>query len=104
MKKLTGPIIGLHFMGKNSVVIDTTRCLIHLPHLTMEVKTAAIETTAKPQLVITDDALTIPPRTTKTITDFVYHPSGSNTSGTLTSLDKSTETASLLISHSMYTN
>ena len=30
MKKLTGPIIGLHFMN-NSVVIDTTHGLIHFP-------------------------------------------------------------------------
>ena len=35
MKKLTGPIIGLLFMGNNSVVIDTTRGLIHFPQLTM---------------------------------------------------------------------
>ena len=31
MKKLTGPIIGLHFMRNNSVVIDTTHGLIHFP-------------------------------------------------------------------------
>ena len=30
-KKLTGLIIGLHFMRNNSVVIDTTHCLIHFP-------------------------------------------------------------------------
>ena len=40
MKKLTGPIIGLHFMRTNSVVIDTTHGLIHFPHLAMHVKTA----------------------------------------------------------------
>ena len=33
MEKLTGPIIGLHFMKHNSVVIDTTHGLIHFPHL-----------------------------------------------------------------------
>ena len=38
MKNLTGPIIGLHFMRQNSVVIDTTHGLIHLPHLTMQCK------------------------------------------------------------------
>ena len=65
MKKLTGPILGLHFMRNNSVVIDTTHGLIHFPHLTMLVKIASIETTAKPQPVITDDVLTIPQRTTK---------------------------------------
>ena len=31
MKKLTGPITGLHFMRNNSVVIDTTHGLIHFP-------------------------------------------------------------------------
>ena len=35
MNKLTGPLIGLHFMRNNSVVIDTTYGLIHFPHLTM---------------------------------------------------------------------
>ena len=102
MKKLTGPIIGLHFMRNNSVVIDTTHGLIHFPHLTMQVKTTSSETTTKPQSV-TDEALTIPPTTTKTITAFIDHPSKWNTGGTVTSLEKFTETASLLISHSMST-
>ena len=101
MKKLTGPIIGLHFMRNNSVVIDTTHGLIHFPHLTMQVKTASSETTTKPQPVITDEALTIPPMTTKTITAFIDHPSKWNTTGTVTPLEKFTETANLLISHSM---
>ena len=101
LKKLTGPIIGLHFMRKNSVVIDTTHGLIHFPHLTMQVKTISSETTTKPQPVITDEALTIPPTTTKTITAFIDHPSKWNTTGTVTPLEKFTETASLLISHSM---
>ena len=65
MKKLTGPIIGLHFMRNNSVVIDTTHGLIHFPHLTMQVKTTSSETTTKPQPVVTDEALIIPPTTTK---------------------------------------
>ena len=103
MKKLTGPIIGLHFMRNNSVVIDTTYGLILFPHLTMQVKTASSETTTKPQPVITDEALTIPPTTTKTITDFIDHPSKWNRTGTVTPLEKFTETASLLISHSMST-
>ena len=38
MKKLTGPISGLHFMRNNSVVIDTTHGLILFPHMTMQVK------------------------------------------------------------------
>ena len=101
MKKLTGPIIGLHFMRNNSVVIDTTHGLIHFPHLTMQVKTTASERTTKPQPVITDEALTIPPTTTKTIRNLIDHPSKWNTTGTVTPLEKFTETASLLISHSM---
>ena len=102
-KKLTGPIIGLHFMRNNSVVIDTTQGLINFPHLTMQVKKSSSETTTKPQPVMTDEALTIPPTTTKTITAFIDHPSQWNTTGTVTPLEKFTETASLLISHSMTT-
>ena len=103
MKKLTGPIIGLHFMRNNSLVIDTTHGLIHFPHLTMQIKTATSETTTEPQPVITDEALTIPPTTTKTIIAFIDHPSKWNTTGTVTPLEKFTEIASLLISHSMST-
>ena len=103
MKKLTGPIIGLHFMRNNSVVIDTTHGLIHFPHLTMQVKTASNKTTTKPQPVITDEALTIPPTTTKTITAFIDHPSKWNTTDTVTPFENFTETASLLISHTMST-
>ena len=103
MKKLTGPIIGLHFMRNNSVVIDTTHGLIHFPHLTMQVKTASSEATTKSQPVIIDEARTLPPATTKTITAFIDHPSKWNTTGTVTPLEKFTETASLLISHSMST-
>ena len=103
MEKLTGPIFGLPFMRKNCAVIDTTHGLIHFPHLTMLVKTASSETTTKPQPVITDEALTIPPTTTKTVTAFIDHPSKWNTTGTVTPLEKFTETASLLISHSMST-
>ena len=103
MKELTGPLIGLHFMRNNSVVIDTTHGLIHFPHLTMQVKTASSETTTKPQPVITDETLTIPPTKTKTITAFIDHPPKWNTTGTVTPLEKFTETASLLISHSMST-
>ena len=101
MKKLTGPVIGLHFMRNNSVVIDTTHGLIHFPHLTMQVKTASSESTTKPQPVMMDEDLTIPPATTKTVTAFIDHPSKWNTTGTVTPLEKFTETASLLISHSL---
>ena len=103
MKKLTGPIFGLHFMRNNSVVIDTTHGLIHFPHLTMQVKIASSETTTKPQPVITHEALTIPPTTTKTITAFIHHPSKWNTTGTVTPLEKFTERASPLFSHAMST-
>ena len=103
MKKLTGPTIGLHFMRNNSVVIDKTHGLIHFPHLTMQVRTASSETTTKPQPVITDEVLIIPPTTTKTITAFIDHPSKWNITGTVTPLEKFMETASLLISHSMST-
>ena len=103
MKKLTGPIIRLHFMRNNSVVIDTTHGLIHFPHLTMQVKTASSETTTKPQPVIMDEDLTLPPATTKTVTALIDLPSKWKTTGTVTPLEKFTETASLLISHSIST-
>ena len=75
MKKLTGPIRGLHFKRHNSVVIDTTHGLIHFPHLTMQAKNAAIETSAKPQPVLIQDNTTLPRMMTKTIKAFVDHPS-----------------------------
>ena len=103
MKKLTGPINGLHFMRNNSVVIDTTHGLVHFPHLTIQVKTASSESTTKPQPVITDETLTIPPTTTKAISAFIDHPSKWNTTGNVTPLEKFTERASVLISHSMST-
>ena len=84
MKKLTGPIFGLPFMRNNSVDIDTTHGLKDFSHLTMQVKTASSETTTKPQPVITDEALTIPPLRTKTITVFIDHLSKWNTTGTVT--------------------
>ena len=90
-------------MRNNSVVIDPTHGLTHFPHLTMQIETASSETTTKPQPVITHDALMIPPTTTRTITAFVDHPSKWNTTRTVTPLEKFTETASLLISHSMST-
>ena len=69
----------------------------------MQVKTTSSETTTKPQPVITDEALTIPPTMTKTITAFNDHPSKCNTTGTVTPLEKFRETASLLIYQSMST-
>ena len=43
MKNSTGPIIGLHFMRQNSVVIDTTHGLIHFKHLTVPAKTLLLK-------------------------------------------------------------
>ena len=103
MKKLGAPKVGLHFMRNNSVVIGTTHALIHFPHLTIQDETASNETTTKPQPVITDDALTIPPTTAKTISAFVDYPSKWNPTGTVRPLRKFTETTGLLISHSMST-
>ena len=103
MKNLTEPIIGLHFTRHNSVVIDNTHGLIHFPHLTMQVKCALSQTSVKPQAVHIHDSITIPQQTTKTITAFVDHVSEWNTTGTVTPVEKITETASLIISHSMST-
>ena len=103
MENLTGPIIGLHFMKHDSVVIDTTHGLIHFPHLTIQVKSALNQTSTKPQAALIHDNITIPQMTTKTITAFVDHVSEWNTTGTVTPVEKFTETASLIISHSMST-
>ena len=103
MKNLTGPIIGLHFMKHNSVVIDTTHGLIHFPHLTMQVKSALSKTSAKPQAVLIHDNITIPQMTTKTVKAFVDHVSEWNTTVTVTPVKKFTVTASLIKSHSMST-
>ena len=103
MKNLTGPIIGLHFMRHNSVVIDTTHGLIHFPHLTKQVKSASSQTSAKPQAVLIRDCITLPQMTTKTIAASVDHFSEWNTTGTVTPVEKLTEAASLIKSHSMST-
>ena len=103
MRKLTGQNIGLNFMRNKSVVIVTTEGLIDFTHLAMQVKIASSETTAKLQPVLADDDQTILPRTTKTITAFVNQSSERSTTGTVTPLEKFTETASLLLSHSIAT-
>ena len=103
MKTLTGTIIGLHFMRHNSVVIDTKHGLIHFSQLTMQVKRALSQTSAKPQAVFIHDSITIPQMTTKTITAFVDHLSEWKATGTVTPVEKFTETASFIISHSMST-
>ena len=90
-------------MRHNIVVIDTTHGLIHFPHLTMQVKSALSQTSAKPQAVLIHDSVTIPQMTMKTIKGFVDHISEWNTTVTVTPVEKFTETASLIISHSMST-
>ena len=90
-------------MRQNSVVIDTTHGLIHFPHLTMQVKSALSQTSAKVQVVLIHDNITVPQMTTKTITAFVDHLSEWNTTGIVTPVEKFTENASLIISHSMST-
>ena len=103
MKNLTGPIISLHFMRHNSVVIESTHGLIHFPHLTMQVKSALNQTSTNLQAVLFHNNVTLPQMTTKTITAFVDHVSEWHTTGTVTPVEKFTETASLIISHSMST-
>ena len=90
-------------MKHNSVVIDTTHGLIHFPHLTMQVKSALSQTSAEPQPVLIHDNITIPQMKTKTITGFVDHISEWNTKVTVTPVEKLTEAASVIISHSMST-
>ena len=90
-------------MKHNCVVIDTTRGLIHFPHLTMQVENASSQASAKPQPVLIHDSITIPQMTTKTITAFVDHSSEWNTTSTVTPVEKFTEAARLIISHSMST-
>ena len=90
MKNFTGLIIGLHFMRHNSVVIDTTHGLIHFPQLTMQVKSASSQASAKPQAVLIHDSITIRQMTTKTITASVDHILEWNTTGTVTPVEKFT--------------
>ena len=59
-EELRGPIISLHFMRHNSVVIDTTRGLIHFQQMTMQVKIVPSKKSARPKVVLNHDALTVP--------------------------------------------
>ena len=88
-------------MRHNSVDLDTTHGLIRFPHLTKQVKSESSQASAKLQLVLIRDSITIPQFTTKTITTFVNHSSEWNTTGTVTPVEKFREAASLIISHSM---
>ena len=103
IKDLTGPIIGLHFIRYNSVVIDTTHGLIQFPHLTIHVKNSASEAGVKTQPLFFHESSTVPPMTTKTITAFVHQRSDWRTTDTTTPVRKITEAASLLISQSIST-
>ena len=103
MKKFTGPIMGMHFMRDNNVIIDATRGLIHFPHPRRQVKNAAIQTSAKPQPVLIHDRTTVPPMTKKTITAFVDHPSERHTTGPVKPVRKFTEAVSLLMSQPIST-
>ena len=87
---LTGPIIGLHFLRHNSVVIGTTHGLIHFPHLTMQVRSALRQTHDKPQVVLIHDSITVPQMTTITTTTSVDHLSEWNTTGSITPVEKFT--------------
>ena len=102
-KNLTRPIIGLHFLRHNSVLIDTTHGLIHFSHLTMQVKSASRQISAKPQAVLIQNSITIPQMTTKTFKAIVDHISEWKTTGTVTPVEQSTEIASLKIFHPMST-
>ena len=55
----------------------------------------------KPQVVVTDGALSKPLTTTKTIAAFLDDPADWKITGIVTPLEKFSETDSLLISHSM---
>ena len=78
-KNFTWPFRGLHFMRHNGVVTGTTHGLIHCQHLTIKVKSAATETSAKPQSILTSDTLTKTPMTTKqTQPSLIIHQNGTH--------------------------
>ena len=87
-------------MINSSVVIEKTHGVMHFSHLIMQVTNAASETTVNSHTVVTDEALTELPLTTKTITWFVGQPSQWNTTGTVILLKILPETASPLILYS----
>ena len=69
----------------------------------MQVKSVLSQKSAKPQAVLIHDSITIPKKTTKTITAFVDQLSEWNSTGTVTPVEKFTEAAILIKSHSMST-
>ena len=101
MKNLPDSIIGLHFMRHNRVVIDTTHGPIHFPHFTMQVKSALSQTSAKPQAVFIHASKTIPQMTRKNNHSICWSFIGMEYNRNRNSSGKFTETASLIISHSI---
>ena len=83
--------MSLHFKRHNMVVIDTTHGLLHFGHLTMQVKSAASKLSVKPQVVLSDDALTISLTTPEMIRGYKDHLLEMNTTCTVTPLEKFTE-------------
>ena len=101
MRNLTGPIIGLHFMRHNSVVLDITHGILHFPHLSMQVKSVDEQRIVKPQAVIIPEDITIPAMVTKNGNAHANFISQFRTTGIVTPLEQFTENATLLVSHSM---
>ena len=69
----------------------------------MQAKTTDEEKTKKPQAVMIAEEITIQPMTTKTIKAYANHISPFKTTGIITPVEQYSETAPLLISHSMST-
>ena len=69
----------------------------------MKVKNASSRTKTKPQVVLIHDSIKLPPMTTKTVTAFVDYLSEWNTTCTVTPVEKFTEAANLMMSHSIST-
>ena len=64
----------MKFLRHINIVSDTNHGLIFLPHFTMDVGSAESITSVKPQSLLSDDNLTDPSISTKTIATVVDHP------------------------------
>ena len=69
----------------------------------MQAKIASSVTNATPQVVLIHDNIARSPMTTETITSIIDHLLEWNATGTVTPVEKFTEAASLIISHSIST-